>query len=123
MRMGEPEPTPRQGLEVAHSAAIQGGDASDRDASDREWRLGLALGRRSYYLHVRFGTERRSPERLEDEGQVPVPVAVTASLTTVLILFGLFGVFCFLYLLKSMAGIDMFSGESPLHPIYALIFE
>lgn len=93
------------------------------DIEGRDWRLGFTVGRRSYYFHVRFGIERRSPERLEVDGQVPVPVATTASLTTALILFGVFGVFCFLYLLKSMAGINLFSSDSLLHPLYALVFE
>ncbi len=93
------------------------------DTPGGEWRLGFKCGDRSYYFNVQFGMERRSPERLQVEGQVPVPVAATATLTTASVLFGLFGVFCFLYLLKSMAGINLFSGESLLHPLYALIFD
>lgn len=102
---------------------MTGADAATGDTLRGEWRLGFKLGGHSYYLNVRLGAERRSPERLEVEGQVDVPVAATASVTTVSVLFGLFGIFCSLYLLKSIAGINLFSGESLFHPLYALVFE
>ena len=110
------------GIGVAGNG-VAGVDLPTEDTPGGECRLGFKCGDRSYYLNMQFGMERRSKERLEVEGQVPVPVAATATLTTASVLFGLFGIFCFLYLLKSMAGINLFSGESPLHPLFALIFD
>ena len=88
-----------------------------------DWNFGIRLFGRAYYVNLRIGAERRSPGRLAAEGQVRVPLVATAYVTTGSVLFCIFGVFCFLYLLKSMAGINLFSGASPFHPIYALFFE
>ena len=88
-----------------------------------DWNFGIRVFGRAYYLTLRLGAERRSPRRLAAEGQVRVPLVATAYVTTGSVLFCIFGIFCFLYLLKSMAGINLFAGASPFHPIYALFFE
>ena len=53
--------------------------------------------------------------------RLPLAFMVYASAFT--LLFGVFGVVCFLYLLKSMAGIDILPGPSPLHPLYELFLD
>ena len=75
-------------------------------------RVGLLVGR-----------ERRNLARLTYEGQAHVTTIsifyalVTAMLAGLL----LFGIFCAVYLLKSLSGINLFEGESPLHPLYLLL--
>ena len=88
-----------------------------------DWRFGVRLFRTRYYLNVRLGRERRSSTRLEQEGQVRLPVTATAYLTVFSAFFWLFGIVCSVYLLKSLAGINLFAQTSPLHPIYAFFFE
>ena len=87
------------------------------------WKFGIRLPGRMLYLDVRIGSEQRSPKRLRLDGQVLLPVAAALYATAGIALCSLFGLLCFLYLLKSMAGINLFAGNSPLHPIYALFFE
>ncbi len=88
-----------------------------------DWRFGLRIFRARYYLNVRLGQERRSSQRLEEEGQVRLPVVATAYLSVFSVFFWLFGIVCSLYLLKSLAGINLFTHNSLLHPIYAFFFE
>lgn len=107
--------------------------ATDADANEAgehtapepiaDWRFGLRLFRERYYLNVCLGRERRSPARLQNEGQVRLPVIATAYLTVVSAFFWFFGIVCFVYLLKSLAGINIFAHTSALHPLYALFFE
>ncbi len=111
-------------------------ESSDRVAKDgrlageaRVCRLGLEVAGRPYYLHLRFGSERRSSERRITEGAPVVRVRrpyATAGLvlgTLLLIVAGTAGTIVLgLYLLKSLAGINLMAGASPLHPIYDLLF-
>ena len=101
-------------------------DASERAAPEpiADWRFGLRLFRGRYYLNVRFGRERRGFARLQEEGQVRLPVAATAYLSVFSAFFWFFGIVCFVYLLKSIAGINIFAhSTSPLHPLYIYVFE
>ena len=88
-----------------------------------EWRLGFALPACRYFVTIRLGAEQRSPNRLAADGQTQVPVAATAYVVAGSGLCLMFGLLCALYLLKSFAGINLFAGASPLHPLYALFFE
>jgi hypothetical protein len=95
----------------------------------RVWRLGLELAGRPYYLHLRVGSERRSAEPRVTDGAPVVRVRrpyVTAGLvlgTLLLIVAGTAATIVLgLYLLKSLAGINLMAGASPLHPIYDLLF-
>lgn len=95
----------------------------------RVWRLGLEVAGRPYYVDLRIGTDRRSVERRVTEGAPIVRVRrpyATAGLvlgTLLLIVAGTVGaVVLGLYLLKSLAGINLMTGASPLHPLYALLF-
>ena len=70
-----------------------------------------------YYLNIRFGQERRSVGRLIEEGQLSVR---KVSLIYTLALWAVFGFICLgvmvaIYLMKSVAGIDLFQGTSFLH--------
>ena len=44
-----------------------------------------------------------------------------STLAAAMLGFAIFGLFSFLYLVKSLAGIDIFPGDSPLHPLYRLL--
>jgi hypothetical protein len=74
------------------------------------------------YFTVFSGLERRSEERLQAEGQTKWTrrslffFAIVLALTS----FALFGVFCLLYLLKSVLGLNLLSSPSPFHPLYSL---
>lgn len=77
----------------------------------------------SWYLVLLAGRERRNTNRLEREGQTSLGrrtllVSIALGLTVVL---AVFGAFCLGYLLKSLSGIDLFPGPSPLHALYALM--
>ena len=85
-----------------------------------EYRVSLPLpflGR--YYVAVVLGREARSQRRLAKEGQTRLSRLM--AVVTALLTFG-FGLFCVLYLLKCYAGIDLFPGHSPFHPLYVLFF-
>ena len=86
-------------------------------------RLGLRLANRRYFVCIGYGVENRNPDRLAAEGQSGIPVTTVSSVVLGSVLFFIFGLFSFLYLLKSYAGLDLFSGNSPLHPLYALFLE
>lgn len=98
-------------------------DGTGCDVTSHEARFGFRLFAQRYFVRLAFGTERRSGERLHAEGQVPVPVAPVAYGLVGSVFFFLFGVLCFVYLLKAMAGINLFKEASFLHPIYSLFFE
>ena len=97
--------------------------ATEAEESAFEWRFGIRWRGRLCYLNIRLGAEQRSQQRLRAEGLVRLPLAFMAYASAFTLLFGLFGVFCFLYLLKSMAGIDIIPGPSPLHPLYELFLD
>ena len=88
-----------------------------------DWKFGIRLPGRAVYLNIRLDSERRDSMRLRADGQIKLPVTATIYTVTSLTLFCLFGMVCCLYLLKSVAGINLFTGTSPLHPIYGLFFE
>ena len=118
-----PSPPPNTPDQNSGQPAVARAVPAPSDNALIDWKFGLRLLGRRLYVNLRIGRERRSPLRLEAEGQVRLPVVATAYLTVGSALFSLFGMVCFLYLLKSMAGIHLFRGTSPLHPLYALFFE
>ena len=70
-----------------------------------------------FYLNVRAGRERRSLDRLMDEGQVSpakLSLVYTLAMWIAVGLIGLGGMVS-IYLLKSFAGIDLLEGPSFLH--------
>jgi hypothetical protein len=75
------------------------------------------------YLVVLAGRERRNEARLAAEGYTrPSRQATVYSIALVLLLaFSTFGILSFLYIIKSLVGIDLFDGPSTLHPLYALL--
>ena len=97
--------------------------ASEAEETAFEWRFGIRWRGRLCYLNIRLGAEQRSPQRRVAEGLVRLPLAFMVYASAFTLLFGVFGVVCFLYLLKSMAGIDILPGPSPLHPLYELFLD
>lgn len=70
-----------------------------------------------YFFTIRFGRERRTLDRLIGEGQISLAklsLIYTLAMWAVLGLAGL-GVMVGIYILKSIAGIDLFRGASFLH--------
>lgn len=105
-----------------HRPPPDGAEAQALDATPIvDWRIGIRLPGRRYYLNIRIGRERRTLERLAGEGQVRMPVGAVAYGVAATAFFFAFGVLCFLYLLKSVAGIDLFAEHSPLHPLFELV--
>lgn len=79
---------------------------------------------RPVFIRLIVGAERRSAKRLQQEGQTSkrrVSMAFAVIGWIALASSG-FGFFCFAYLVKCAFGINVFSGQSPLHPLYALLF-
>ena len=76
-----------------------------------------------FYVTLFAGPERRSRARLDREGQTSVSrqAILVSALVTATLSFSAFGLFCSLYLLKSVMGINVFQGSSPFHPIYELL--
>lgn len=105
---------------AAESSSAPGSDARPPLL---EWRLGLRMPGRRYYVNIRIGHERRTATRLLLEGQKRVPLATVFYCSAGAAFFLLFGIVCFVYLLKSMAGINLLGRESWLHPLYGLFFE
>ena len=110
--------TPSQLAALARASQAQG----SRHAVDYRVSLPFLFGR-SYYLTVLAGRERRSHARLQVEGQHQVSriaifygAATTMAAGSILV-----GLLCAIYLLESMSGINIFDGESPLHPLYILL--
>ena len=97
--------------------------ATEAEETAFEWRFGIRWRGRLCYLNIRLGAEQRSPQRRVAEGLVRLPLAFMVYASAFTLLFGVFGVVCFLYLLKSMAGIDILPGPSPLHPLYELFLD
>ena len=71
-----------------------------------------------YYAAIKFGRETRRLRRLTAERQGVLSRVIVIGI----LLSSAFGLFCGLYLLKSYAGIHIFHGHSPLHPLYELFF-
>ena len=99
------------------------GDTADDTAIAVEWNFGIWWRWQRCYINIRRGAERRNHERLLSDGHVQLPLTIMAYATGGTILFGLFGLVCFLYLLKSMSGLEFFPGASPLHPLYEFLFQ
>lgn len=104
----------------ADDLGLSGWIESPRPRQSDGYRVSLPvplLGR--FYIAVRLGRETRSAKRLAREGQTRASRLTAAAMA--LAVFG-FGMFCLIYLVKSYAGIDIFSGNSPFHPLYVLFF-
>lgn len=88
-----------------------------------DMRASVPLPWGSYYVTILVGRERRSRDRLDLEGQTrPIlRILVYFLLSSILVSAVLCGLML-LYLLKSALGIDVMSGDSPLHFIYEFVF-
>lgn len=77
------------------------------------------------FIRLIVGTERRNAARLEQEGQTSTGrISITFAVVGWLVLASsAFGFFCLAYLLKCALRINFLTGQSPLHPIYVLMFE
>lgn len=104
----------------AREALFLGGDgaqASEAPARPTVLNLSMPTPIGRYFFTVRFGRERRTIDRLVDEGQISiakVSLAYTLAMWSVLGLVGL-GVMVGMYILKSFAGINLMDGPSFLH--------
>jgi hypothetical protein len=76
-----------------------------------------------FYVTLFAGPERRSVTRLDREGQTSMSrqAILVSAIVSLTLTFSVFGLFCSLYLLKSVMGINVFPGGSPLHPLYELL--
>ena len=89
----------------------------------RDFRVSLPLSSRSRaFIRVIVGRERRDAARLRLEGQLHLGrIALAQSAIVILMLaYSLFGLVCFLYLMKSLLRINLIAGKSILHPLYDL---
>jgi hypothetical protein len=82
--------------------------------------FGIRIGRKTYYVNLRIGTESRSPERLAGEGQVRVNGLAFLYCVVCTGAIMLFGTLCLIYLIKSGMGINLTDGDSILHPLFAV---
>ena len=82
-------------------------------------RSSFRVAGRRYYLALFFGHERRSLERLRNEGQLdPGEVSfVYIVLGVLMLIFGIIFIGLFVYMVKSLLGIDIMDGPSPLHAL------
>ncbi len=97
--------------------------SSRKHSPSREWRFGFNAGGSRFYLNVRLGIERRTLSRLTHDGQRHLPLGAIASTLAGGAFFVAFGLICFLYLVKSLLGIDLFAGNSPLHALFVALTE
>jgi hypothetical protein len=76
-----------------------------------------------FYVTLFAGPERRSKTRLDREGQTSMSrqAILVSAIVSLTLTFSVFGLFCSLYLLKSVMGINVFQGGSPFHPLYELM--
>jgi hypothetical protein len=110
------------------SGAIAGGraDQGPQLATDADngpafnEQFGIRIGRTTYYINLRIGTESRAPERLAQEGQVRVNGLAFLYCVICSGAIMLFGTLCIIYLMKSGMGINLSDGNSVLHPIYEM---
>ena len=77
----------------------------------------------SWYVVLLAGRERRNASRLAAEGQTSLGrrTLLISLVLSVMLALAVFGALCLAYLVKSLAGIDLFPGPSPLHALYALM--
>ena len=82
-------------------------------------RSSFRVAGRRYYLALFFGHERRSLERLRNEGQLdPGEVSfIYIVLGVLMLIFGIIFIGLFVYMVKSLLGIDIMDGPSPLHAL------
>ncbi len=75
-----------------------------------------------FYCNFSAGREQRNPQRLAGEGLTNSSRRAEFLGIIIIALVGycLFGIICFLYILKSMFKINIFAGQSPFHPLYVL---
>jgi hypothetical protein len=75
------------------------------------------------YFNVAVGRENGNGTRSREEGGGGTTRAARLYTFVAMAALGcsLFGLFCLLYLLKSILKINVFSGDSPFHPLYALL--
>ena len=80
-------------------------------------RSSFRIAGRRYYLALLFGHERRSVERLRREGQLdPEEVSIIFMiLGTLTLVYGFMLLILVVYMIKSLLGIDIMDGPSPLH--------
>lgn len=72
------------------------------------------------YVRLLFGMERRNDQRIRFEGQTEFHRIAFVQSTIVMLFLGYsaFGVLCSAYILKSMLGINLLPGPSPLHALF-----
>jgi hypothetical protein len=72
-----------------------------------------------YYVAMFWGEDNRNIERLKAEGQTDViPVGITFFiLLSAIAAYAVMPIAIGLYMIKSMLGIDLFDGPSPLHQL------
>ena len=80
-------------------------------------RTSIRVAGRRYYLALFFGHERRNLKRLRDEGQLDQGEVsfVFIVLGVLMFIFGIIFIVLFIYMFKSLLGIDIMDGPSPLH--------
>lgn len=78
-----------------------------------------------FYVRFLFGQERRKFKRIEQEGQTKLSRIIIAHYVLIVLILGhaVFGVFIWLYLLKSYFRVDLLSGPSILHPLFVLFLQ
>lgn len=108
----------------AQQAAIMSSLRASATPHAIDYRVSIPTGLwGSWYVVMLAGRERRNAARLAAEGQTSLSrrtVLISAALL-VLLAAALFGALCALYLVKSLLGIDLFPGPSPLHALYVLM--
>ena len=82
-------------------------------------RSSIRLAGRRYYLALFFGHERRNNVRLHDEGQLDSGEVsfVFIIMGILMLMFGIMFIVLFVYMVKSLLGIDIMDGPSPLHAL------
>lgn len=101
----------------------QGSATANRGPARRrsvDIRLSLPWRGKGYYVRLLSGRERRNPRRLGEERQTGL-AKISIFYGLVLFVFfasAIFGAAVFLYLVKSMLGINLFETHSPLHQIF-----
>jgi hypothetical protein len=101
--------------------AIAAATISDGRHHQVAYRVSLPISRgRGVYFAIFAGAERRNRDRLRVEGQTGAfkQSAFVGFCLLMIATTSLFGSACIAYLVKSMAGIDIFPGPSPFHPLF-----
>ena len=99
--------------------AIQAAIADQTTNHIAKLRSSFRVAGRRYYVAAFFGHERRSVERLRRDGQLDQTEVsfVLIILGFLMLIFGAMFVALFAYAIKSLIGIDIIDGPSPLHAI------